>query len=108
MLSGKRIFLTGGAGFIGSTLIRELVERNRIFVYDNCSRDSLSQRPYANHANLLRIDGDVLDSPHLAEAMASADPQLVVHLAAIAGIETVLKSPTKTMRVNMVGTVNAL
>ena len=42
MLEGKRIFITGGAGFIGSTLIGRLIETNTITVYDNLSRDSLN------------------------------------------------------------------
>src|SRR5206468_4551634 len=41
-LEGKRIFVTGGAGFIGTTLARELVDRNRVVAYDNLHRDALS------------------------------------------------------------------
>jgi UDP-glucose 4-epimerase len=104
----KRIFLTGGAGFIGATLIERLIERNRITVFDSFRRDSLSRREVAKHSNLRVIRADVLDGAALTAAMVEADPNIVVHLAGIAGIETVLVSPTTTMRVNMVGTVNAL
>jgi UDP-glucose 4-epimerase len=48
----------------------------------------------------------VLDYPHLVEGMRGAD--IVVHAAAIAGIDTVIKSPVKTMEVNMIGTANML
>ena len=48
----------------------------------------------------------MLDPPALAQAMRGAD--LVVHCAAIAGIDTVVKSPVMTMRVNMVGSANVL
>ena len=41
-LEGKRIFITGGAGFIGTTLARELVDHNRVVAYDNLHRDALS------------------------------------------------------------------
>jgi UDP-glucose 4-epimerase len=108
MLSGKTIFLTGGAGFIGATLIGELVDRNKIVVFDSLQRDSLRGKSFRDHPNLTLIQGDVLDAEHLQDSMLGADPHLVIHLAAIAGIETVLKSPTSTMRVNLVGTVNAL
>ncbi|HVR40186.1 MAG TPA: NAD-dependent epimerase/dehydratase family protein [Thermoanaerobaculia bacterium] len=108
MLSGKTIFLTGGAGFIGSTLIGRLHEQNRIIAFDNLSRDSLSNRPWATHPNVELIRGDVTDAAALADAVLAVQPDIIVHLAAIAGIDTVIKSPTTTMRVNMVGTVNAL
>ena len=52
MISGKRIFVTGGAGFIGSTLIGRLVEDCEIVAYDNLARNSLKDRPFANHPNL--------------------------------------------------------
>ena len=108
MLKGKTLFLTGGAGFIGATITGRLIDDNRIVVFDNLSRDSLSTRPWAKHPNLTVIRGDVMDAAALASAVAEAKPNVLVHLAAIAGIETVLKSPTTTMRVNLVGTVNAL
>jgi len=108
MLNGKHIFLTGGAGFIGTKLVGRLVEHNRIVVFDNFSRDALTKSPYGSHPNLQLVHGDVTDLPGLRTAMQAANPHVVVHMAAIAGIDTVIKSPTTTMRVNLVGTLNAL
>jgi len=105
-IRGKTIFITGGAGFIGSTLIGRLIEDNSIVVFDTFRRDALTKKPFANHPNLRIIRGDVLDFPALRDAMAGA--QIVIHCAAIAGIVTVLKSPTSTIRVNLMGTANAL
>jgi len=105
-ITDRRIFITGGAGFIGSTLIGRLIDKNRITVYDDFRRDALSNKSYAGHGNLRVIRGDVLDFPSLRDAMSGA--QIVVHCAAIAGIDTVVKRPTETMRVNMIGTANAL
>jgi len=107
-LQGKTIFLTGGAGFIGSTLIGRLIEDNKIVVFDNLSRNALINQPYAKHPNLSIQVGDVTDGPALEAAMLAANPHIVVHMAAIAGIDTVIKSPTTTMRVNLMGTINAL
>jgi UDP-glucose 4-epimerase len=106
LIEKKTIFITGGAGFIGSTLIGRLIEKNRIIVYDNLSRNSLKGKPFRDHANLTIIKGDVLDFNGISQTMEEAD--MVVHLAAIAGIDTVVKSPVATMRVNMLGTANLL
>ena len=106
MIQGKSIFITGGAGFIANTLIGNLVEQNRITAYDNFQRDTLTGSAFHGHPNLTVVRGDVLDAELLTEAMKGAD--LVVHAAAIAGIDTVVRDPVKTMRVNMIGTANAL
>ncbi len=106
MIRGKTIFITGGAGFIANALMKCLIEDNRIVAYDNFHRDTLSGSGYAGHPNLTIVRGDVLDPPALTRAMAGAD--IVVHAAGIAGIDTVILDPVKTMTVNMIGTANAL
>ncbi|MBT1700911.1 NAD-dependent epimerase/dehydratase family protein [Fulvivirgaceae bacterium PWU4] len=105
-MKGKNIFITGGAGFIANTLIKKLIEDNKITVYDNFHRDTLTASGYANHPNIKIIKGDVLDAAHLTASMQGAN--VVVHAAGIAGIDTVIKNPVKTMQVNMIGTANAL
>ena len=106
MIQGKTIFITGGAGFIASTLIARLAEQNRIVVYDNYTRNTLRGTPYDKHPNVTQVEGDVLDFELLLSRMHGA--QVVVHAAAIAGIESTLRNPVTTMRVNMIGTANAL
>jgi UDP-glucose 4-epimerase len=106
MIQGKTIFITGGAGFIASTLIARLAADNRIVVYDNYTRNTLKSTPFANHRNVKQVEGDVLDFDRLKGAMRGA--QIVVHAAAIAGIDSTLRNPVATMRVNMIGTANAL
>jgi len=106
LIEGKKIFITGGAGFIANTLIKNLLDRNEIVAYDNFHRDTLTGSGYDTHANLTIVKGDVLDADALTAAMRGAD--IVVHAAAIAGIDTVIKDPVKTMRVNMIGTANTL
>src|SRR4029450_1253401 len=107
MIENKHIFVTGGAGFIGSTVIGRLIDRNKITVYDNLSRNTLKNLPVLlNHPNLKLVEADVLDVQQLTESMRGAD--VVVHAAGIAGIDTVIKSPVRTMQVNMIGTANML
>jgi nucleoside-diphosphate-sugar epimerase len=105
-LQGKRIFVTGGAGFIATTLAARLVEDNEIVAVDNLHRDVLGGTGLAEHPNFTFHHGDVLDGRLLAELARGATH--FVHCAAIAGVETVLESPVRTMRVNVIGTYNAL
>lgn len=106
MIANKKIFVTGGAGFIANTLISNLIDQNQITVFDNFHRDTLSSSSLKNHPNLLIIKGDVLDFNLLKDSMKGHN--LVIHAAGIAGIDTVIKNPVQTMQVNMIGTANAL
>src|SRR5499427_8784795 len=98
MLEGKHILITGGAGFIATTLARELVDRNEIVAIDNLHRDALSGTDLAAHSNFTLHQADVLDGPRLKELARGATH--FVHCAAIAGVDAVLESPVRTMRVN--------
>ena len=102
----KRILLTGGAGFIGTALTRLVVDHNQVVVYDNGHRNSLKDSELLGHPNLHVIHGDVLDAEGVRKAMQGC--HLVVHLAAIAGVDTVLKMPVTTMKVSLIGTYNVL
>lgn len=106
MIENKTMFITGGAGFIANTLIKQYVEKNKIIVYDNFHRDTLTGSGMDTHPNVTIIKGDVLDFDLLCSSMKGAD--IVIHAAGIAGIDTVIKNPVQTMRVNMIGTSNAL
>ncbi len=107
MISGKKVFITGGAGFIGTKLAERLVQwDNEIVLFDNLKRNSFKNSPVASSGQVRLIQGDVLDARALAKAMKGA--HIVVHAAAIAGIDTVIQRPTETMRVNILGTANAL
>jgi len=106
MISNSTIFITGGAGFIGSTLAGLLHGNNKIIIFDNFKRNSIKNRSFLNHKNISIIEGDILDLSALGKAMQSAE--YIIHAAAIAGIDTVIKKPTETLRVNMIGTANVL
>jgi UDP-glucose 4-epimerase len=105
-LTGKRVVITGGAGFIGTTLARRLVADNEILALDNLHRDALSGTELAEHESFELVQADVLDAGRLAELCADATH--IAHCAGIAGVDTVLESPVRTMRVNVVGTYNVL
>ena len=105
-ISGQKLFITGGAGFIGTRLCESLVEDNQIVVYDNGHRNALKDTPFVRHPNLRFITGDVLDHDQVNKSMKGCN--FVIHMAAIAGIDSVVKEPLTTMRVNLMGTENVL
>lgn len=105
-ISGKTLFITGGAGFIGSTLAGKLCTENRIVLFDNLKRNTIKYSNILDNDNVSLVEGDVLDFDAVKAAMAGTD--IVVHAAAIAGIDTVIQNPVTTMEVNMLGTANVL
>lgn len=105
-IKNHKIFITGGAGFIGTSLIKTLIDENSVTIYDNLWRNALDGSPLKNHKNLSLIKGDILNAGKLKQSVKGHDT--VIHMAAVAGIDTVIKSPTRTMNVNMIGTYNML
>lgn len=106
MIKKKKIFITGGAGFIANTIIRRLVQNNEIVIFDNFHRDTFSGSDLKDNQNIKVIKGDVLDYEHVKKSMEGSD--IVVHAAGIAGIDTVINNPVLTGRVNVIGTANVL
>ena len=105
-LTGKRVLITGGAGFIGTTLARRLVDANEVVAVDNLHRNALAGTELEEHPGFRFVEGDVLDPVRLAELVEGCTH--IVHAAGIAGVDTVLQSPVRTMRVNVIGTYNVL
>lgn len=107
MIKGKKIFITGGAGFIGTNLIRCLIDNNYIVVYDNLFRNSLQHFGLWKHSHLTVIQGDIINYNQLKKSIPP-DVDIILHMAAIAGIDTVIKNPVATIEVNMIGSYNIL
>lgn len=108
MIKNKKILLTGGAGFIGTNLCGLLSEGNEILIYDNLNRNSIKNTNLLNKNNIKLVQGDILDLNHVKLVVDEFKPNIVIHLAAVAGIDTVIKNPVTTMKVNMIGTYNVL
>lgn len=108
MIKNKKIFLTGGAGFIGTKICSILSIDNEILIYDNLKRNSIKNTELLDQDNVKLIEGDILNLSNLKKVVNDFEPNIVIHLAAVAGIDTVIKNPVNTMKVNMIGTYNIL
>jgi nucleoside-diphosphate-sugar epimerase len=82
------------------------VQENRVVVFDNGHRNAMGDTALLSHPNLHYVAGDVLDAAAVSSAIEGCT--LVVHLAAIAGVDTVLRMPVQTMKVSLIGTYNVL
>lgn len=106
MIKGKKIFVTGGAGFIGTSLISKLYENNHITIFDNLTRNTLKSTKLLSHPNIKLVEGNILDKDLLKKEAENA--QIFIHAAAIAGIDNTTRSAVNTLRVNILGTLNSL
>ena len=115
MSAPRTVLVTGAAGFIGSTLTdRLLAQGRRVVGLDNfdpyypepLKRDNL-RAASANTAFTL-VEGDLRDPGALAAAFDAAEPEAVVHLAALAGVRPSLERPGDYADVNVTGTSRLL
>lgn len=106
-MKGKRVVVTGGAGFIGSYLAQELAKENRVIILDDFSSgktENISE--LFGMPNVKVIRGTILNLPLLHELFDGID--YVFHLAADANVFESVKDPLKTNEVNITGTLNVL
>ena len=106
MLKDRKILVTGGAGFIGSHLVERLAGPNHVVVLDNMHRDALTGTNLLERKQVSLIRGDVMDKKTVEKAVKGCDA--VIHLASIAGVDTVIQAPVRTMNVGLAGTMNVL
>jgi nucleoside-diphosphate-sugar epimerase len=106
MLAKKRVLLTGGAGFIGTHLAEALADDNEIVVLDTLRRNAMQPAGLDKHPNVELQQGDVQDLDCVRRAMKGCTH--VVHLASIAGVDTVMENPVPTMQISLLGTHNVL
>ena len=96
-----RVFITGGAGFIGSHLADALVARgDSVTILDNMSTGSASNIAHLE-GTIEIIKGDIRDVATVEKVMANAD--LVLHMAAALGVNTILEAPIESVSTNFTG-----
>jgi UDP-glucuronate 4-epimerase len=111
----KRILLTGGAGFIGSHVAEALIRRGtKLSIVDNLdnfyalSRKRLNLQEIRNAGSFEFFEADVRDMDSLRKIAERVQPEIVIHLAARAGVRPSIEQPALYESVNVAGTVNLL
>lgn len=104
----SKVLVTGGAGFIGSHLVRELMGLgcSVVVLDDFCSGKAENLREFSGKDGFLLIKGDVRDKEAVGKAAHGVDG--VVHLAALVGVGASVNDPGLTFDVNVQGSLNVL
>jgi len=111
----KTVFITGTAGFIGYHLAKDLLQEGyRVVGYDgftdyyDVNLKRVRHKMLAESPNFQAEEGMLQDRTHLREKMCAANPDIVVHLAAQAGVRHSLSNPRDYLESNITGTFNVM
>ena len=112
-MNKKHILITGGAGFIGSHVVRRFVKNYPEYMIINLDKltyagNLANLRDIENAANYRFVKGDICDASFLKELCSTYHFDGVVHLAAESHVDRSISNPMEFIMTNVVGTVNLL
>jgi len=103
-----RILVTGGAGFIGSALVRRLIAHSdhEVLVYDKLTYAGVlsSLEPVASSDRYAFVQADICDAEAVSKTLREFKPDVVAHLAAESHVDRSIDGPGEFIQTNMVGT----
>lgn len=105
MLKNKKILISGGAGAIGSNLVKNLVDNNLVIVIDDLSSGNFENLP--RHENLIFEKGSVTNEDALVSCF-NKNPDIIIHLAALFANQNSVDHPLLDLKVNAEGTLRLL
>jgi nucleoside-diphosphate-sugar epimerase len=106
-IKNRCVLITGGGGFIGSTLAERLVKDNQIILLDRFFRDQpVAFTTLSKNPNVRMIEADILSGSSIDDLTKEAD--IVIHAAAIVGVGRVCSYPRETLETNFIGTSRIL
>lgn len=102
-----RIFVTGGAGFIGRYCVRSFLEKNyKVTIFDNLSNSSEGMISDLLDDGVKLVKGDITIQDQVSKAISGHDA--VIHLAAKISVQDSISNPHETIKANVEGTINLL
>ncbi len=105
---GETVFITGGTGFMGSLLVKKLLEYGveRVVTYSRRWEDSEKLQREVRDSRLHTVNGDIRDKYSLEVALSRFNPDTIIHAAAYKSVPSAAENPLEAISVNIQGTIN--
>ena len=107
----KKIFITGGAGFIGTNASKYFAKRKwQVYVFDNLSRKGTAYniKSLKKNKNIIFIKGDIRNFNKLSKIFSSINPDVILHCAGQVAVTTSFINPREDFEINTLGNLNVL
>ena len=104
-MRGKRILITGAAGSIGSELVRQLYEKNKVYLLDI---NEMGLHELMTDLKIPGRVGDIRNKETLRNVFEDFKPQVVFHAAAYKSVDMMEYVPDEAIQTNVLGTLNVL